>query len=66
MYDPNVNVHIQLEPPCSTGYGISTYRSQLVLVGGLDQTTEQPTNKLWVSDDGNKWEPSLPLFANST
>ena len=60
MYDPNVNLHIQLESPCYTGYGISTYRSQLVLVGGLDSTTKQPTNKVWVSDDGSKWEPSLP------
>ena len=41
-------------------YGISTYRSQIVLVGGLDPTTQLATNKVWVSDDGSKWEPSLP------
>ena len=27
---------------------------------GLDPTTQQATNKVWVSDDGSKWEPSLP------
>ena len=59
MYDPNSDSQIELKPP-SKGYGISTYRSQLVLVGGLDPTTQQATNKVWVSDDGSKWESSLP------
>ena len=46
--------------PCVL-FGLSTYRSRLVLVGGLDLETEQLTNKVWVSEDGTKpWEASLP------
>jgi hypothetical protein len=38
--------------------GLSTYHSQLVLVGG--QLNGCPTNKVWVSDDGYSWNTSLP------
>ena len=39
---------------------LTTYRSQLVLIGGTEITTKQITNKLWTSDDGMDWVPSLP------
>lgn len=36
------------------GSGLGTYHSQLVLAGGSS------TNKVWVSDKGINWKPSLP------
>ena len=40
---------------------LTTYHSQLVLVGGVDATTGQDTNKLWMSyNRGHNWKPSLP------
>ena len=41
------------------GCALTTYHSQLVLVGGVD-ATGQVTNKLWTSDAGHNWNPSLP------
>lgn len=41
-------------------FGLSTYHSQLVLVGGRDASTHQIMNKLWVSDDGTTWQSTLP------
>ena len=38
---------------------LTTYQSQLVLVGGENSRGEK-TNKLWASDDGNNWHQSLP------
>ena len=49
--------------PLSTptqGYALTNYQSQLVLVGGLEETTKEITNKLWASDDGSNWKESLP------
>jgi hypothetical protein len=60
MYECDSDSWAKVKLPTKGSYGISTYRSQLVLVGGLDPTTQQATNKVWVSDDGRKWEPSLP------
>ena len=37
---------------------ISTYRSQLVLVGGVTET--ETITKVWTSKDGRCWEPTLP------
>ena len=37
---------------------ITTYRSQLVLVGGVTETGR--TKKVWTSKDGRCWEPTLP------
>jgi hypothetical protein len=47
----------ELDAPshCSS---LSTYHSQLVLVGGY--INDRPTNKVWVSDDGYSWNTSLP------
>ena len=42
-------------------FALTTYHSQLVLVGGNETSTEEITNKLWVSDGANiNWQPSLP------
>ena len=59
MYEYDSDSLAKVKLPTYTK-GISIYRSQLVLVGGLDPTTRWVTNKVWVSDDGSKWEPSLP------
>ena len=60
MYNYDSDSLAKVKLPTKGLYGISTYRSQFVLVGGLDPTTQQATNKVWVSVDGSKWEPSLP------
>ena len=49
-----------LTTPTEQWFGISSYHSQLVVVGGKEYLTGKLTNKVWVSDDGIKWEPSLP------
>ena len=45
---------------------LTTYHSQLVLVGGVDTDTGEVTNKLlWTSDTGHHWQPSLPPMPTS-
>ena len=39
---------------------ITTYQSKFVAVGGCDFSTVECTNKLWTSDTGHDWQPSLP------
>lgn len=46
---------------------LSTYQSQLLLLGGLevpwcrgDPVNGQCTNKVWASEDGSKWQPFSP------
>ena len=46
-------------PPDVCYSTLTTYQSQLVLVGGENSRGED-TNKLWVSADGNNWHQSLP------
>lgn len=42
-------------------FALTTYQSELVLVGGEEIATEEITNKLWISSDaGLNWQPSLP------
>lgn len=41
-------------------FAITTYLSQLVLVGGIEVETEEMTNKLWTSNLGNVWSLTLP------
>ena len=42
-------------------YALTTYHSQLVLVGGWKPSVLEPTNKLWTlsSDAGMNWQPSI-------
>lgn len=42
------------------GYVLTTYNSQLVLVGGKDPTTGKISNQLWVMDEQQYWAQSLP------
>lgn len=41
-------------------YALSTYHYQLVLIGGIEVSTRQVTNKLWGSGTGTSWTTSLP------
>lgn len=44
-------------------FGLSTYNSKLVLVGGRDSSSQQVCNKLWMSGDGKEWaEGILPAM----
>ena len=42
------------------GMSLTTYQSLLVLVGGRDRSTREPTNKVLTSTTGQVWKPSLP------
>ena len=48
-----------LKTPASN-YTLTTYLSQLVLVGGMEANTTETTNKLWTSAAGLNWKQSLP------
>ena len=39
---------------------LATYKSQLVLVGGWDLSTESPVDVVLTSNTGLEWQPSLP------
>lgn len=41
-------------------YALTTYHSQLVLVGGIEIPANVITNKLWVRCENGKWNQSLP------
>ena len=45
--------------PCC-GMSLTTYQSKFVAVGGQNPVTSDCTNKLWTSDTGQDWLPSLP------
>lgn len=41
---------------------LTTYCSKLVLLGGVESSTNRPTNKVWTSSpDVIKWQPSSPM-----
>ena len=44
------------------GYVLTTYKSQLVLVGGKDPTTGKISNQLWVMDE-QQWDPEQQYWA---
>ena len=46
-------------------YGLTTYHSQVVLVGGREPDTDMGTNKLWTLKGGTNWQPSLPPMPTS-
>ena len=40
---------------------ITTYNSQLVVVGGMNKETEKALDKIWTSDSGHdEWKQTLP------
>ena len=46
-------------------YGLTTYHSQVVLVGGIEHDTGMVTNKLWTLKGETNWQPSLPPMPTS-
>ena len=46
-------------------YGLTTYHSQVVLVGGEEPDTDMITNKLWTLKGGTNWQPSLSPMPTS-
>ena len=46
-------------------YGLTTYHSQVVLVGGMEHDTDMTTNELWTLKGGTNWQPSLPPMPTS-
>ena len=46
-------------------YGLTTYHSQVVLVGGIELNTRMATNKLWTLKGEMNWQPSLPPMPTS-
>ena len=46
-------------------YGLTTYHSQVVLVGGIELDTRMATNKLWTLKGEMNWQPSLPPMPTS-
>ena len=50
-------------PTCH--YGLTTYHSQVVLVGGMEPDTRMATNKLWTLKGEMNWQLSLPPMPTS-
>ena len=44
----------------SSFYSLTTFGSRVVIIGGIDVTSNEHTNKLWVREGREKWETSLP------
>ena len=61
IYDFTEDLWDILDTP-TQWYALTTYHSQLVLVGGVDPYTyaESVTNKLWVLEEQDNWNQSLP------
>ena len=60
----DLNLWSQVTTP-TRYYGLSTYLSQVVLVGGKERDTDMVTNKLWTLKGGMNWQPSLPPMPTS-
>lgn len=59
-FTPDLRSHSLSNVP-SICYGLTTYKSQLVLVGGRSLVSCKPWNKVWTSDDGCNWaEGAIP------
>ena len=60
----DLNLWSQVTTP-TCYYGLTTYHSQVVLVGGEKLDTRMATNKLWTLKGGTNWQPSLPPMPTS-
>ena len=61
VYDFTKDLWKKLYTP-TQWYALTTYHSQLVLVGGRDATTWKTTNQLWVLDEQCQWIQPLPAM----
>ena len=59
-FTPDFRCCSQSEVP-TKGYGLATYDSQLVLIGGMDPVSKKASSKLWRSFNGIDWnDGTLP------
>ena len=40
-------------------FALTTFESEIVLLGGVEKATEEFTNKIWSSENGKKWNPNI-------
>ena len=63
IYTPATDEWTTLDTPVYF-FGLTTYHSQLVLVGGWEYVDEnivgEPTNKLWTLSEDGQWQETLP------
>ena len=59
VYDFAKDLWDKLDTP-TQWYALTSYNSQLVLVGGMDPNTGIATNQLWVLDEQHNWTQPLP------
>ena len=59
VYDFTEDLWDRLDTP-TQWYALTSYNSQLVLVGGTEPNTEIATNELWVLDEQCNWTQPLP------
>ena len=63
IYNPATDEWTTLDTPVYR-FGLTTYHSQLVLIGGKEYVGEniegEPTNKLWTLSEDSQWQETLP------
>ena len=59
IYTPKSDTWDILDTPVYH-FGLTTYHSQLVLVGGVEYVSGLPTNKLWTLSEHDQWQEILP------
>ena len=63
IYIPATDIWTMLDTPVYN-FGLTTYHSQLVLIGGREYVGEnvegRPTNKLWTLSENGQWQETLP------
>ena len=64
-YDPTMDTWETLQSPTWRS-ALTTYHNKLLLVGGLETSTGQETNQLWVFEEGEQtWTQPLPPMPTS-
>ena len=59
VFSTNLDLLSELTTPTNL-YGLTTYNSQLVLVGGVLSSTNRLSNQLWIrNEEKGIWDPSL-------
>ena len=64
-YDPTMDTWETLQSPARYS-ALTTYHNKLLLMGGLETSTDQVTNQLWVFEEGEQtWTQPLPPMSTS-
>lgn len=56
---PDLNTWTTVATP-TYWFALATFKSQLVLLGGMEASTDEMTRKVWAGDGGGQWDSSLP------